>query len=144
MNAALELDDVMRLGQGSLNHLAEIGERLNPQDEAARARFAREVVAVEAIIKQTWQLVALLARRAPSCEETAQIWKTMRDFTDTALAALSRLREAYPTCGTPALHDLALDYRAAAEQRYQQNLEATLCQQTTLPEGLLPPMTSRA
>ena len=46
--------------------------------------------------------------------------------------------------GTPELHNLALDYKAAAEKRYQQNLEATVCQKTPLPEGLLSPLTSFA
>jgi hypothetical protein len=144
MNAALQLDDLMRLGQGSFDELAHVGSRLDPRDKAARAEFAHQVIAVETVLKQTWQAVALMARRTPSCEQTAQLWKAMRDFADAALATLSGLRDRYPGCGTAELHDLALDYRAAAEKRGQENLEAASCQQTPLPEGLLPPLTSPA
>jgi hypothetical protein len=144
MSASLELDDLMRLGQGSFDELARAGSRLDPRDNAAQAAFARQVIAVETVLKQTWQAVALLARRTPSCEQTAEVWQSMRDFADRALATLSGLRDRYPGCGTAGLHDLALDYRAAAEKRSRENLEAASCRQTPLPEGVLPPLTSPA
>lgn len=136
MNASLELGELIRLGEGSFDDLAEAGHRLDPRDATARATVAHQVIAVETVLRQTWQMIALLARRTPSCEQTAQLWKIMRDFTDAALATLSQLQQRFPEAGTAQLHDLALDYRAAAEKRYQQNLEAALCQTNPLPEGL--------
>jgi len=66
----------------------------------------------------------------------------MRDYADHVLVSLSVLKDRNPGCGTAELHDLALDYKTAAEKRYQADLEATLCQKAPLPEGLLPPLIS--
>jgi len=144
MHAGLDLGDLTRLNQAPLDQMAELGSRLNPGDDAGRSAFARQVVAVQAILKQTYQVAALLAKRSSDCGEAASIWKTMRDYADHVIVTLSILKDLYPQCGTPELHDLALDYRTAAEKRYQSNLEAALCQKTPLPEGLLPPLTSFA
>ena len=66
----------------------------------------------------------------------------MSDYANRVMVILSLLTDRYPESGTAVLHDLALDYKAAADKRYQSNLEATLCQKTPLPKGLLPPLTS--
>ena len=142
MNAALDLKDLARLSQAPLDRMAELGASLDPGDETGHVAFSRQVAAVQAVLKQTYQAAALLARRAADCEEAAQIWKTMSDYANHVLVLLSVLKERYPRAGTTELHDLALDYKAAADKRYQSNLEATLCQKTPLPEGLLPPLTS--
>ncbi len=142
MNAALDLSDLTRLGQAPLEQMAELGARLDPANEAWRAAFCRQVATVEAILKQTYQAAALLARRAANCEEASQTWKTMSEYANHVMVILSLLEDRFPGSGTAELHDLALDYKAAAEKRYQSNLEATLCQKTPLPEGVLPPLTS--
>ena len=142
MNAALDLSDLTRLNQASLDQMAHLGASLNPADENGIAAFSRQVTAVQAVLKQTYQAAALLAKRAANCEEAAGIWKTMSDYANHVMVTLSVLSDRYPQAGTTELHDLALDYKAAADKRYQSNLEATLCQKTPLPEGLLPPLTS--
>jgi len=142
MNAALDLSDLTRLNQAPLDHMTELGANLDVADEARRNAFCREVAAVGGVLKQTYQAAALLARRATNCEEAGQTWKTMSDYANHVMIVLSLLKDRYPGSGTAELYDLALDYKAAAEKRYQSNLEATLCQKTPLPEGLLPPLTS--
>ena len=86
----------------------------------------------------------MLARRSADCEESARIWKSMADYANQVMVLLSLLKDRNPGCGTGQLHDLALDYKAAADKRYQDDLEATLCQKTPLPEGLLLPLASLA
>jgi hypothetical protein len=142
MNAALDLSDLTRLNQAPLDHMTELGAKLDVADEARRNAFCREVAAVGGVLKQTYQAAALLAKRAANCEEAGQTWKTMSEYANRVMIVLSLLKDRYPDSGTAELYDLALDYKAAAEKRYQSNLEATLCQKTPLPEGLLPPLTS--
>ena len=144
MNATLDLSDLIRLGQVPLDQMREASSHVDPSDEAASNAFARQVSTVEAVLKQTWRAAALLAKRAANCEEAAGIWRGMSDYANQVMIVLSALKDRHPHCGTPELHNLALDYKVAAERRYQQNLEATVCQKTPLPEGLLPPLTSFA
>src|SRR5438874_256270 len=116
MNAALNLDDLTRLSQAPLDQMARMGAAgLEADDEAGRMAFSRQVAAVQAVLKQTYQAAALLARRAADCEEAAQIWKTMSDYANHVMIILSVLKDRYPHAGAAELHDLALDYKAAAE-----------------------------
>jgi len=78
-----------------------------------------------------------LARRSANCEDAGETWKTMSEYANHVMVILGLLKDRYPGAGTVELYDLALDYKVAAEKRYQSNLEATLCQKTPLPEGLL-------
>ncbi len=142
MNAALGLDDLTRLNQAPLDAMARLGTSLVPGDRTGREAFSRQVAAVQALLKQTYQAAGLLVKRSADCEESARIWKSMGDYANHVLVLLSVLKDRSPECGTAQLHDLALDYKAAADKRYQADLEATLCQKTPLPEGLLPPLTS--
>ena len=144
MSAALDLDDLTRLNGATLDAMARLGASLEPSDQGSREVFSRQVAAVEALLKQTYQAAALLARRSADCEESARIWKSMADYANQVMVLLSVLKDRDPGCGTGELHDLALDYKAAADKRYHDDLEATLCQKTPLPEGLLPPLTSLA
>jgi len=142
MNAAVNLEDLTRLNQAPLDQMAQLGANLDRRDETAHTAFSRQVAAVQAVLRQTYQAAARLPRRPADCEEAAQIWKTMSEYANHVMVILSVLKDRYPQAGTAELHDLALDYKAAAERRYEANLEATLCQKTPLPEGLLPPLTS--
>lgn len=142
MNAALELHDLTRLNQAPLDAMARLGASLEPRDRTSQEAFSRQVAGVHALLKQTYQAAALLAGRCGDCEASSRVWKSMGDYAERVLVLLSALKDRNPQCGTAELHDLALDYRAAADKRYQADLEATLCQKTPLPEGLLPPLTS--
>ena len=142
MNAALDLDDLTRLSQAPLDQMAKLGAELDMRDEAAESAFCRQLAAVEAILKQTYQAAALLTKRAANCEEAAHIWKTMSEHANQVLIIVAAVQERNPHGTVAELRDLALDYKAAADQRYQSNLEATVCQRMPLPEGLLPPLTS--
>jgi len=122
--------------------MMELGQRLDPNDAASERLLASQVKAVETVLRQSYGAAALLAKRAATCQEAAQIWQTMSSFTDRVLGALGLLKNRCPAGAVSALYDLALDYKSAAEKRYQLNLEATLCQKMPLPEGLLPPLTS--
>src|SRR6266567_1344683 len=105
MNATLDLSDLIRLGQAPLDQMAEASSHLDPSDEAARAAFARLIAVVEAVLKQTWQAAALLAKRAADCEEAAGVWRGMSDYANQVIIILSALKDRHPQCGTPELHD---------------------------------------
>jgi len=55
MNAALDLDDLTRLSQAPLDAMAQLGASLELGDQSSRETFARQVVAVQALLKQTYQ-----------------------------------------------------------------------------------------
>src|SRR5437867_8523271 len=105
MNAALNLDDLTRLNQAPLDQMAKLGASLEPSDETGRVTFSRQVAAVQAVLKQTYQAAALLARRAADCAEAAHIWKTMSDYANHVIVILSVLKDRYPQAGTTELHD---------------------------------------
>ena len=139
MEPTLTLADLVESNRRPLVRMAEIGRELDPTDERARARFRDEVLRLEERVKRFYQLGALAAQRATEPTEAARIWKTVSESADETLAVLSTLKDKYPDSGMPELHDVVLEYKAAAMKRAQLNEEAALCQTRPAPPGLFPP-----
>jgi hypothetical protein len=123
---------------GSVNRcqveqMEKAAERQDPCEE-----FFNHVRNVQASIINTYQVTAFVSLRERDPMVAASAWKRMRELCENALRVIGLFRMAYPNCGTPALYDLTLDYRAEAEKRYLQNLQDSECAKTPPPAGLFP------
>jgi hypothetical protein len=141
MTGCLTIDDVARLNREPIEDLRRTAAGLNPGDVDSCRLFANEVARVETVLKQTYKAAALMARRADTPEQEAEVWRRMQEFAGAVIDALKQLTEVYPNCGTPELYNLALDYRLAADKRLTNTNEAIQCQSLPKPEGLFPRMT---
>ncbi len=131
--------DILDTHRCQIEALEQVGNQYsNPQQPDACAAFEREVRHVESVVVSTYRLAVSSARKTPSLEDTAQVWSEVSRFCGTALQVLSGLKEKFPWCGTPALYDLVLDYKRAADKRHQQLAEEMACAKTPLPAGLFP------
>ena len=139
MKACLSFGDVLEVGQPRIAELERVGD-MYPNGESTEAcvAFTHQVGLVEGTVVQTYGIAAMLARRADDLNEVAEIWKTMSQFCQRALVVLSRLKDKYPYCGTPQLHDAVLDYKLAADKRHRGVMEEAECQKMDFPKGLLP------
>lgn len=139
MKPCLSFGDVLAVGQPRIAEMERVGD-MYPNGESAEAcaAFTHQVGLVEGTVVQTYGIAAMLARRADDLEEAAEIWKTMSQFCQRALTVLSRLKDKYPYCGTPQLHDVVLDYKLAADKRHRGVTEEAECQKMDFPKGLLP------
>jgi hypothetical protein len=108
------------------------GKTLDPLKEGSCEVFSRHVDNVESAIRHTYQVTAYLAVRSvdPIC--AAKMWMEMSAFCDDALRVLKSLKDVYAHCGTPAVYDLALDYKLASDKRYAQNTEDAECLKTPI------------
>jgi hypothetical protein len=128
------LDAVNRCQIAELKKAASI---LDPAVDCVK--FYKYVQNVQSAIMHTYQLSAYAAIRQADPKDAAKIWKEMADFCDIALSAMRELRLKHPLCGTGDLYDLALDYKAEAQDRYYQNLQDSECQ--AIPAGLFAEVT---
>lgn len=139
MRACLSFNDILEVGQPQIAEMQRIGGFYpSAESPGACAAFTRQVRLVEGIVVQTYGVAASLARKAEDLNEVADVWNKMSRFCQSALAALTDLKHKYPYCGTPELSDLVLDYKLAADKRYNGALEEATCQKTEFPKGLLP------
>lgn len=134
----LDLSTVDILNRCNVTEMKKAGDLLDPQVPGACVEFGRHVKRVEAAIIHTYGLVAYLALYQEEPAEAARLWKQMGEFCETALTALSDLKERFPYCGTPELYDLALDYKLLVEEKFQQNLRDSECRNLTIPARLFP------
>ena len=93
---------------------------------------------MEVTLKSTYKLAALLAKRSATLEQEAEVWRSMVEYAKGVMNALEQLKEIYPDCGTPELHNLALDYWTAATERLSLVTGAIKCQTLPMPAGLFP------
>jgi hypothetical protein len=139
MKASLSYEEVIDAGRPRLTELRRVvqflAEEGAPQPEAA---FARELIAVEASLRQTYGLVAQMARKAESLDEVADIWRRMGAYCEAALQILTEQQKKDPGLGTESLCDLVLDYRLACDERRDRALEEKECLKVDFPEGILP------
>ena len=144
MESCISLADVREISRRPLAHLAEMGGQLDPAKQESTVIMREEVLRTEERLKQFYQLGVVAARLSSGPAQAVEVWKAVSEFADETLAVLSTLKDKYPTCGTPELYDLALEYKSAAMKRAKLNEEATRCQTLTAPPGLFPPMPSTA
>ena len=135
MDTCLEV--LNSVNQCQIDRMEKVGRDMDPSQQGSFETFSQQVQQVQAAIIHTFQVAAYLSLHEPEPSAAAMIWKQVSRLCDHALAVLRQLRDKYPDCGTPQLNDLALDYRIAADNRYNQNLEDSQCK-TTPPVGLFP------
>lgn len=141
MTDCLTIHDITRLGREPIDELQSTAESLDPQGEDSCEIFTRQVVQVEVTLKNTYKLAALLAKRSATLEQEAEVWQSMVEYAKGVMNALEQLKEIYPDCGTPKLHNLALDYWTAATERLSLVTGAIKCQTLPMPAGLFPQTT---
>lgn len=139
MPTCLNFEQFFATGRPRVEKLKAVGDSFTTYEEpGACAAFARQVNYVESFLKETYGFAMLIARKEEDLKEIASILKLLSDFCANALNILSELRTKYPYCGTPELYDLALDYKMACDQRFN-NISAELeCPNQNLPTGLFP------
>jgi len=139
MKPCLSFDELIDAGRPPLAELQRVGNAFDdPQTQEAGMAFSRQVLFMEATVRQTYGHAAKLARKAENLEEAAEVWRRMGAFCDSALQVLAGLKDRYPHSGTGALYDLVLDYRSACEARHRRTLEDTACLAMDFPKGILP------
>lgn len=141
MTDCLIIKDITRLGRAPVDELLSSSGDLDPQDPSSCDIFSRHVAQVEGVLKQTYALAALLAKRSATPGQEAEIWQNMLEYAKGVMNALQQLKETYPQCGTPELHSLALDYWNAASERLSLVNESIQCQSLPMPAGLFPQTT---
>jgi hypothetical protein len=136
---SLSFDEVIDAGRPPLMEMQRLATAFgNSTTQEARTAVARQILFVEATVRQTYGQAAKLARKADTLDDAAEVWRRMGAFCDSALQALSDLKKRYPACDTAVLHDLILDYRNACETRQQRTLEDKPCLAMEFPKGLFP------
>ena len=121
MNATLSLHDFEETNRIEFGKLLRIAESPDESDENHR-RFSAQATSMEGLLRTIYQSAAIMARKAESLEDTAEIWKAMVAFCDSTLASLRGLAEKHPRYATKHLYDFALDTRNAAARRMELHL----------------------
>jgi hypothetical protein len=134
------LDQIVEINEEQVKALKQVArQNPDPSIEASCVAFSRQVTVVYAAVLNTYTIAASLSRRAGSnLQKIEDVWKTMSGFCRVALKTVSTLKDKYPNCGTPGLHDLLLEYMAACDKRLRNVKREIACQKTHLPKGLFP------
>ena len=139
MKASLSYEEVIDAGRPRLTELQRAAQSLSeggaPEPSAA---FSRQLVSVETSLRQTYGLVAQMARKAESLDEVADIWQRMGSYCEAALQILTELRKKNSGSGTGPLYDLVLDYKLACDERKNRALEEKECLKMDFPKGIFP------
>ena len=139
MAVCLSFDDILQLGTPQLARLQQVGDSFGDVDSpGACEAFTKQVRLLEGFITQTYGVAVSVSKRADDLAEVAAVWEHMGTYCRDALHTLTRLKDKYSYCGTPALYDLVLDYKLACEKRYRSVMEEMECQNQKLPAGLFP------
>jgi len=124
----ITLETLVTLNQGPFDEMIRTAESMDPASQNSSWRFTRCVHSCETALRQMYRASVLLAKEAENDEAEAQIWKQMVAYSDRAIQTLAKFEKIYPDCGTPELYNLALDYRNAAQERFEASLSANACQ----------------
>jgi hypothetical protein len=139
MKTCLSFSDLLDVSRPQIDEMQRIGDAYpDATSYDACVAFSRQVRLVEGIVVQTYGVAATVAKKAGDLEEVAEVWHGMSRFCQSAMEMLADLKHKYPSCGTPQLYDLLLDYKLAADQRFKGTMEEAACQTTEFPPGLLP------
>ena len=142
MSACLPFDAVVTASAVQLDTLVMVGNQIDVKNTPSCFVLSSLVEGLQEVLRQTYRAAAGTARDAGNPSEAAIIWEKMGTFADGILKKLSSLKEVYYDCGTPALYDLALDYKSACQSRHAGSQEEAACQnENRMPAGLFPAMT---
>ncbi len=135
----VNLEFINTVNRCQIEKLDRVGKQLLSRDTHGWCDiFSEHVRQCQAALIHTYQIIARAAVTNESPLEAARLWRQMSEFCDLAMAKLTDLKEQYPDCGTPELFDLALDYKNASDERYEQNLQDSECLKNTPPNLLFP------
>lgn len=134
----LDLDTVDTLNRCSLSEMEKVGHSLNPQMPDSCGQFRGHVKKVEAALIYTYGLVSFIAVHRKDPFDAANLWKQMSAFCEAALTTLREMKDRFPYCGTPEVYDMALDYKIASDEKYQQNLRDSECLSLPIPGRFFP------
>jgi hypothetical protein len=116
-----------------------LSERYPSQDaNGACEAFSRQVTIVEGLMRHAYGMSSKLARKSDDLREISEIWSAMSTLCNSAVAALSSLKDDFPYCGTSQLYDFVLDLKLAADKRRDNVEEEITCQIIQTPEKLFP------
>lgn len=138
MSPCLSLSDLVELHQIEVQRTETTAQSLDPTVPESCSIFGRQVRALEGSLVSTYRAAAYLAQRTDNVEVLVEIWSAVSTACDAVLRALKTLKNDYPLCGTPEVYDLALDYKNAANKRFQLNREAIEWKNAKMPDGLFP------
>ena len=138
MSPCLSLKDLVELNQEQVQRTEATAQSLDPRAPESCEIFAEQVRPLESSLIYTYRAAVYLARRTEDVEVLRDIWRAVSTACDQVLRALKTLKDDYPRCGAPALYDLALDYKNAANKRYELNREAIEWKNAKMPDGLFP------
>lgn len=134
----ISLETLASLNQFPFDEMNRTAEQLDPTNQNSCWAFTRCVISCETALKQMYRASVLLAKEAEGDVAEAQIWKQMVVYADGAIQTLAKFEQRYPDCGTPGLYNLALDYRIAAQERFEASLSAKECQTNPVIARLFP------
>jgi hypothetical protein len=134
----ISLETLVSLNQGPFAEMVRTAAQLDPANQHSSWKFTKCVMGCETALKQMYRASALLAKEAENDVDEAQIWKQMVVYADGVIKTLAELKGTYPECGTPELYNLALDYRSAAQERFEASLSAKECQTNQALSRLFP------
>lgn len=139
MAGCLSFDELLAIAEPQVRELQRVGDSFpGPDAPGACEAFSRQVRLLEGTVVTNYRVAAALAREAQDLKEAAELWRRMSQFCELILQVLAELKDKYPTCGTPELYDLVLDYKLAADKRFNGVQGELAWQKTDLPQGLLP------
>ncbi len=142
MSTCLPFDAVVAVSVVQLDTLVMVGNQIDVKNIQSCFVFSSLVEGLQEVLRQTYRAAAGAARDADTPTEAAIVWEKMGAFADGILKKLFSLKEVYHDCGTPALYDLAVDYKSACQRRHADSQEEAACQnENRIPAGLFPAMT---
>ena len=132
----LLLEDALSAFRPQFAKLNAVADRFpGPLTSEGCEQFSRQVYRVEGAIQDAYAITSSAVKRCGEDRLCIKIWQSYINLVDILLAGLNGLVSSFPDCGTPELHDLALEYRKAAQDRIELLKEEMECQ---IPEGLFP------
>jgi hypothetical protein len=140
--SCLDIEEAVELSRPPFEALYRVGERFRGDRDSPEAcyAFSQQVNKCTEAVQYCYRLVACAARAA-DLETTAAGWSAMATLCKGMLRKLQTLKEEFPDCGTPELHDLVLEYLTASNDRLELTKEMQRCQTLEMPAGLFPEMT---
>ena len=97
--------------------------------------FSKQVNFVEGGIRSLYRVTAGAGRLEQDLSVIKKSWEEFNGTVERAMSELSALKEQFPYCGTPELHDWLLDLRGRVLEKISR-LENEISWQDRIPQGL--------
>jgi hypothetical protein len=138
MEPCVPFKTILEIGRGELDEMAQAADiaqsKIDGQDDGDA--FEDKVKLVEGFMRQVWRIAVQTSRNTDELESIASIWQSFISFCDDVVRISEAYKDAFLHGETSELYDLALDYRIAAQERYNDVLEEIRCLKIETPAGL--------